>query len=128
MAKAGFKAPIADRNWNASWRYVGARGGSAKRPLLLSPPATEDPSGRRARSALNPPQAPPCRREGNKVERLSNVSLIVAIDKTQLIERAEPTSRLRAREARRECRRRGGKVTARKLERVLAGVDVVSGR
>ena len=40
---------------------------------------------------------------------VANVSLIVAIDKAQLVERV-------------------GKVTARKLERVLAGVDVVLGR
>ena len=42
-------------------------------------------------------------------DSVANVSLIVAIDKVQLIERV-------------------GKVTARKLERVLAGVDVVLGR
>lgn len=40
---------------------------------------------------------------------VATVSLIVAIDKTQLVERV-------------------GKVTERKLERVLAGVDVVLGR
>ena len=39
-------------------------------------------------------------------DSVANVSLIVALDKAQLVERA-------------------GKVTARKLERVLAGVDVV---
>ena len=42
-------------------------------------------------------------------DSVANVSLIVAIDKVQLIERV-------------------GKVTAGKLERVLAGVDVVLGR
>jgi len=42
-------------------------------------------------------------------DSVANVSLIVAIDKVQLIERV-------------------GKLTARKLERVLAGVDVVLGR
>ena len=42
-------------------------------------------------------------------DSVANVSLLVAIDKAQLIERV-------------------GKVTARKLERVLAGVDVVLGR
>ena len=42
-------------------------------------------------------------------DSVANVSLIVAIDKVQLTERV-------------------GKVTARKLERVLAGVDVVLGR
>ena len=42
-------------------------------------------------------------------DSVANVSLIVAIDKVQLIERV-------------------GKLTARKLERVLAGVDVVIGR
>lgn len=42
-------------------------------------------------------------------DSIANVSLIVAIDKAQLVERV-------------------GKVTARKLERVLAGVDVVLGR
>ena len=47
-------------------------------------------------------------REGRD-DSVANVSLIVAIDKVQLIERV-------------------GKLTARKLERVLAGVDVVLGR
>ena len=47
-------------------------------------------------------------REGRNTS-VAKVSLIVAIDKAQLIERV-------------------GKVTARKLERVLAGVDVVLGR
>lgn len=42
-------------------------------------------------------------------DSVANVSLLVAIDKAQLIERV-------------------GKVTARKLERVIAGVDVVLGR
>lgn len=42
-------------------------------------------------------------------DSVANVSLIVAIDKAQLIERV-------------------GKLTARKLERVLAGVGVVLGR
>ncbi len=42
-------------------------------------------------------------------DSVANVSLIIAIDKAQLVERV-------------------GKVTARKLERVLAGVDVVLGR
>ena len=59
-----------------------------------------------------------CRRRGvarsassgrGRDDSVANVSLIVAIDKAQLIERV-------------------GKVTARKLERVLAGVDVVLGR
>lgn len=40
---------------------------------------------------------------------VANVSLIVAIDKAQLVERV-------------------GKVTARKLERVLAGMDGVLGQ
>ena len=42
-------------------------------------------------------------------DSVANVSLLVAIDKAQLLERV-------------------GKVSARKLERVLAGVDVVLGR
>ena len=42
-------------------------------------------------------------------DSVANVSLIVAIDKAQLVERV-------------------ARVTARKLERVLAGVDVVLGR
>ncbi len=42
-------------------------------------------------------------------DSVANVSLIVAIDKVQLIARV-------------------GKLTARKLERVLAGVNVVLGR
>ena len=42
-------------------------------------------------------------------DSVANVSLLVAIDKVQLIERV-------------------GKMTARKLERVLSGVDVVLGR
>ena len=42
-------------------------------------------------------------------DSIANVSLVVALDKAQLVERV-------------------GKVTARKLELVLAGVDVVLGR
>ncbi len=49
------------------------------------------------------------RATGLDKDSVANVSLVVALDKAQLIERV-------------------GKVTARKLELVLAGVDVVLGR
>ena len=49
------------------------------------------------------------RATGLDKDSVANVSLVVALDRSQLVERV-------------------GKVTARKLELVLAGVDVVLGR
>ena len=81
------------------------------------PPQPQPHRNRGVRAADQPAQMG--RRAGNVLltaaasgldrDSAANVSLIVAIDKAQLVERV-------------------GKVTARKLERVLAGVDVVFGR